>query len=584
MHRILFLLLCSNMLCAQTIPLSRSVDWSNAHPIVNLDEYDEIIIAKNMMHGDGITPNDEILKLILDQVLLGRKTKIFLEAGIFLFNKQIVLPSNIVLKGKGSESTVLKMDLKGNGDAILIKGTLVSKLDTIKLGATMGDQFLLVQNADEWKQHDWVRISQQDTDLVTSDWAHNSVGQMVEINKINSDTLFLRSKLRLDLALDRVPIIREIIPIENVGIECLSIKRIDDTAPQQSSNIFLENAVNCWVSGIESTNCTFGHITIASSSNIQVRRSYFHDGFDYGGNGRAYGIVLQFTSGECLIENNIFNHLRHSVLLQAGANGNVITYNYSRDPFWTSFPSDASGDMVLHGNYVFANLFEQNICQNIVIDNSHGPNGPYNTFFRNRAEKYGIYFSADNSHFQNIVGNEITNSNFPYSLVNYSIQGKDQFEFSNNNKGVIVPMGESALPETSLFYKEKPYFLQESQWGGIGSPNLPEKNFIPAYERWLNNSPMENGCTDSLVLNEYKITDGLNVICFPNPFGSELKIHAEFPNSNYIIFDAIGRVVFKQNNLTDKLIINTSSWKAGVYYIQINSGKDLIKTVKIIKN
>lgn len=63
------------MLCAQTIPLSRSVDWSNAHPIVNLDEYDEIIIAKNMMHGDGITPNDEILKLILDQVLLGRKTK-----------------------------------------------------------------------------------------------------------------------------------------------------------------------------------------------------------------------------------------------------------------------------------------------------------------------------------------------------------------------------------------------------------------------------------------------------------------------------------------------------------------------------
>lgn len=145
-------------------------------------------------------------------------------------------------------------------------------------------------------------------------------------------------------------------------------------------------------------------------------------------------------------------------------------------------------------------------------------------------------------------------------------------------------MGESALPETSLFYKEKPYFLQESQWGGIGSPNLPEKNFIPAYERWLNNSPMENGCTDSLVLNEYKITDGLNVICFPNPFGSELKIHAEFPNSNYIIFDAIGRIVFKQNNLTDKLIINTSSWKAGIYYIQINSGKDLIKTAKIIKN
>jgi len=95
---------------------------------------------------------------------------------------------------------------------------------------------------------------------------------------------------------------------------------------------------------------------------------------------------------------------------------------------------------------------------------------------------------------------------------------------------------------------------------------------------------MENGCTDSLVLNEYKITDGFNVICFPNPFDTHLKINADQPIKNFIIFDAIGRVVFKQNNLTDKLIINTSSWSAGVYYIQINSGKDLIKTVKIIKN
>ena len=66
-----------------------------------------------------------------------------------------------------------------------------------------------------------------------------------------------------------------------------------------------------------------------------------------------------------------------------------------KDPFWTGtvLPSDAAGDLVLHGNYPYANLFEGNILQNLVVDDSHGLNGPYNTFFRNRADNYGIVMS-----------------------------------------------------------------------------------------------------------------------------------------------------------------------------------------------
>ena len=117
------------------------------------------------------------------------------------------------------------------------------------------------------------------------------------------------------------------------------------------------------MTGIESNNCTFSHVRIEQSSNLFIARSYFHHGFDYGGGGRSYGIAIQFSSGSCLIEDNVFERLRHSVLLQAGANGNVIAYNYSLDPFWSSTPSDAAGDMVLHGNYVFANLFEHRLLK-----------------------------------------------------------------------------------------------------------------------------------------------------------------------------------------------------------------------------
>ena len=138
------------------------------------------------------------------------------------------------------------------------------------------------------------------------------------------------------------------------------------------------------------------------------------------------------------------------MIVQAGANGNVFAYNRSVDPFWSQglfFPSNSAGDMVLHGNYPFANLFEQNDGQNIVIDNSHGANGPYNTFFRNRGSLFGIFFSDNTSPSQNFIGNEIPNTGTPYSLVNYTIQGSDQFLHGNNNKGAITPAGTNNLTD-----------------------------------------------------------------------------------------------------------------------------------------
>jgi hypothetical protein len=138
----------------------------------------------------------------------------------------------------------------------------------------------------------------------------------------------------------------------------------------------MEYATNCYINGVEMDSCNYAHVTFSASSHCAVRNSYFHDAYSYGGGGKGYGIMVQNTSGDCLIENNIFRHLRHSMILQAGSNGNVFGYNYSIDPYWTevSLPSNAAGDIVLHGNYVYANLFEGNLGQQIVIDDSHGIN------------------------------------------------------------------------------------------------------------------------------------------------------------------------------------------------------------------
>ncbi len=197
--------------------------------------------------------------------------------------------------------------------------------------------------------------------------------------------------------------------VTGVGIECLKIKRMDvDLTANQTSNIFFNYAAFCWVKGIESDSANFAHISILNSSNIEVTGSYFHGAFSYGGGGVGYGVVCHLTTGDCLIENNIFKHLRHAMLLQAGTNGNIYAYNYSLQQQRTELPSDAAGDIVLHGNYPYANLFEGNIAQNIGGDASHGINGPANVFFRNRALHYGIAFSAGSGDSSVVIYNEVT--------------------------------------------------------------------------------------------------------------------------------------------------------------------------------
>jgi len=166
---------------------------------------------------------------------------------------------------------------------------------------------------------------------------------------------------------------------------------VDMPAEGGGYNIYFDYAVNSRVSGVESDSSSGSHVYISRSAQIKVEGSYFHNAFAYDGvSTHGYGVTLAHHSSGSLIVNNIFVYLRHAMMVKTGANGNVFAYNYSRDPFRSEAISDFSGDISLHGHYPFANLFEGNIIQNIIIDHYWGPSGPRNTFFRNRAELWGI--------------------------------------------------------------------------------------------------------------------------------------------------------------------------------------------------
>lgn len=364
----------------------------------------------------------------------------------------------------------MNFNLNGNGDLFSIQGSVTNTSSPILSGTTKDSKTINVANPTGLLINDYVLIKQIANNLLASNWAYNYFFQIAKITKIKGNEITFEKPLRLDYSLTNNPVLQKINPVQNVGIESLKIKRSDITSGQ-TSNVFFNYATNCWIKGVEFENCNYAHITLQSSANITISGNYLHDAFDYGSGGKGYGVVLQFGASDNFIYDNIAKHLRHSFLLQAAANGNVIAYNYSYDPYWTEswLPNSSAGDIVLHGNYPYANLIEGNIIQNLVIDNSHGINGPFNTFFRNRIENYGIVMNGNSGNNMNFIANEITGSGILKGL--YNISG-NHTEIANNIKGDLQS---GNITEFSL--------ISKNYTSKIGTPNTVGTWKIDAYIR-----------------------------------------------------------------------------------------------------
>lgn len=456
----------------------------------DLPNYDSVInLAHRGVDPSGQRPIDSVMLVVL-QELSTTGTTIQFPSGTFLVNRSLRLPSNVILRGVHSDSTFLRFDLGGKGHSIIIAGTKALNESDLDSDASLGDQHIAIK-ADNFMPEELVLIRQNDSNWITSSWAKNSIGQIVKVKEIQNQNLLLESELRHDFFTSLGARICKPDFVRNTGVENLSIERLDETS-SQTSNILFQYASNSWVYGVHLKNANFGHITFERSAFNLVTGCFFENGFSYGGGGKAYGLVLQHTSSENVIENNVFKNLRHSMLLQSGANGNILAYNYSFQPFWDGgfFPSNFAGDLVLHGNYVFANLFESNVVQNIVIDNSHGMNGPRNTFLRNRAEHAGIFMNSSQvSDSQHFIGNEITgegnqvHNGFPFPKGMYSLAGKGHYEYGNNHNGTMVPNNIEELLESYYINASPEFWDSPNPWPCIGFPNALNSSKIPAQVR-----------------------------------------------------------------------------------------------------
>ncbi|WP_400168246.1 right-handed parallel beta-helix repeat-containing protein [Fidelibacter multiformis] len=300
--------------------------------------------------------------------------------------------------------------------------------------------------------------------------------------------------------------VREVTPVQNIGIEDLKIIR----SPNEKStsghpcNIIINFAINCWVRGVESYKAACHHIGISTSSHCEISGCYLHEAMDYGGGGWGYGVTMGASTTNTLVENNIFRYLRHAMVAGAGSNCNVWTFNYSREQhstYWLGIGYD-DRDLDLHAKYPFGHLFEHNIVERIASDDYHGDNGLYNTFVRNMAT--GGIALIKTMHEWATLGNMEKQGDWLYPLrfnwIGDAVPATDAYGILNDytfdvthNVAYDGP-GYSAyrLDDVSYYYSSKPEFLDGYTWPAIGPKTQTggELSYsIPAEERF--NSPQK---------------------------------------------------------------------------------------------
>ena len=478
----------------EIIPADRKVDWS---PGVQ-GGIPEVPIVKvvtdppyNAVPNDGLDDRAAIQNAIDDAYAAGGGA-VFLPAGTYDIQSRtatdgaLVLKSDVVIRGEGADRTKMQFDLSAYTDDVAGFKVLAynySAFTPVTGGFSKGSQTITVSDPSLFNVGDYAEIEMEnDSRISNEDWALNAVGEVVKIVGVSGNQLALEKPLNYGYDAARNPHIRRMAVVRDAGIERMYLTRLD-SGPGQL--IFFYNVANVWVREVESYKVLNSHVYARAAYQCEVRDSYFHEAWGYGSGGEGYGVNLVKHVTNCLVENNIFRYLRHPIVVQVGASGNVFSYNYSLDR------QSTLTDVSVHGHFPSYNLFEGNIVQEINSSDYWGANGPGNTFFRTCVQAEGIQLMNDSDD-QNVVGN-VLGDVFPNIITeDGTIDGT--LKHGNYELGAVQwdpTIADHNLPD-SYYLTQLPgfYAYQNMNWPSTGSDiNTNQATcMIPARERWENGS------------------------------------------------------------------------------------------------
>jgi hypothetical protein len=388
---------------------TRAIDWSQAGIPGGIPNRTTICATINAStYGNGTSDASTAVQAALNSCAPGATQEsqarvLQLSAGTFRINNQLTIPSYVTLRGAGAQRTIL--DAHNSGDATILvgsgSGTAPSTSGSVSItgGATDGSTSITVSSASGLSVGRYLLITElNDPNYVTvttsngtctwcdfSMWGAQRVrGQIVEVTSVNGDTVGISPALYS--AYPNTPLATPFAAaVKWAGVEDLQVYANQTLTAGLTASEGMGQAAYCWIKGVENNWADGNHVDILFSYRVEVRDSYFTEGFNHQSGNTDDDIYLVGKTSGALIENNILERTHSAWLVNWGSAGNVLAYNYvtggfdSRSGQSTTMQIEMDGN---HGAHPQFNLFEGNVGGIIQPDSFWGSSS-YLTVFRN---------------------------------------------------------------------------------------------------------------------------------------------------------------------------------------------------------
>jgi hypothetical protein len=319
---------------------------------------------------------------------------VLLETGTYTITGTIRVPANVTLRGEGADRTIL--NATGSGEAVIAmgSGSVAYKPVAIAAGTNAGSTQIELYSAESIVPGRFLAIAEKnDPAYVTAagsggncnwcdgGWTHDggmARGQIVAVTAVNGATASISPALYSAYTHEAVAVPFDM-AASFAGVEDLQV-RANNTGYE--TNFKLSLCAYCWIKGVESNYADGDHVNVLWGFHDEIRSSYFSNAYRHAPGAHDSDVDLALKTTATLVENNIMERMHDSLMLEWGAAGNVIAYNYMMGEFDSGSPNVVMGSIDFHGAHPQFNLLEGNVLGSIYADSVWGSSSE-TTAFRN---------------------------------------------------------------------------------------------------------------------------------------------------------------------------------------------------------
>jgi hypothetical protein len=322
-----------------------------------------------------------------------------LGAGTFLLKGTLTIPANVSLRGAGATQTILSSH-SSTGSAVISLGATpgsapsTSNDVSIVSGTAAGSTSIVVNKAAGITVGSYLQITELNDpsfvsiagDFGSCTWCDGGTGyngtrvrgQISEVTSVNGTTIGINPGLFLGYT--HSPLASPFnATAKYAGVEDLQVYANNTGA---GATFYMGMCAYCWISGVEDNYSDGDHADVEFSYHGEIVNSYFSNAYLHTPGTYDSCVSIRDKTTGLLMQNNILERLHVSIMLEWGAAGNVIAYNYMQGNFDTSSYNFLISDVDGHGAHPQMNLFEGNIEAGVNMDSGWGSNS-HQTFFRN---------------------------------------------------------------------------------------------------------------------------------------------------------------------------------------------------------